>query len=283
MAPVPAEIEPDEVESKNGLAADLPDSETIDRAILRLRGSRIADSDSELDPDEEPGEGDRPEVGRSAFRDNGRLHDDLIKMYFQEMGRVPLLSAEEEVELARSIAEGQVELREAVFRSWTSIDRAFELGRRVIDGEIRPESFLSVDFVEDESENDAAEEAARGSLRQQLVEHEQRWRAAREIHARTGRRGQRGKDAHDDMEAVRAWFVTLPIHPSQIEFLAGALTEFEGLTAVEWGQRELEPSTGLTRAQYHAGLVDVRRLLSRVVAARGRMIEANVRLVVSVA
>ncbi|HUP19825.1 MAG TPA: RNA polymerase sigma factor RpoD [Gemmatimonadota bacterium] len=281
MPPVPAEIEPNEVESGNGRAADLPDSETIDRAILHLRGSRGADSDTDADEDfEEKG---RPEVGRSAFRDNGRLHDDLIKMYFQEMGRVPLLNAEEEVELARTIAEGHVELREAVFRSWTSIDRAFDLGRRVIDGEIRPESFLSVDFVEDEPENENAEEAARGSLRQQLMAQEEIWSAAREIHARTGRRGQRGKDAHDGMEAVRAFFVALPIHPSQIEYLAGSLTEYEGLTAVAWRDRGLEPLTGLSRAQYHATLIDVRRLLARVMGARGRMIEANVRLVVSVA
>ena len=51
-------------------------------------------------------------------------------MYFQEMGRVPLLSAEEEIELARAIAEGQVKLREVVFRSYTSIERAFEQARR---------------------------------------------------------------------------------------------------------------------------------------------------------
>ena len=69
-------------------------------------------------------------------------------MYFQEMGRVPLLTGEEEVELARTIAEGQVSLREAVFRSWTSIDRAFDAGRRVVEGHMRPESFLSEDFVE---------------------------------------------------------------------------------------------------------------------------------------
>jgi RNA polymerase primary sigma factor len=246
-----------------------PVSDAIDRAILDLREKR--------------GEGAERQRG---LRSRAQPHDDLIRMYFQEMGRVPLLSADEEVEIARTIAEGQKELRERVFRSYTSIERAFEQGRRVVDGNLRLEAFLSPDLGEwefgDQGEEDP-EEAGRGSFASRLLQEEARWRSARATFAKSALRGQKGKQAYEEMESTRRFFVDLPLHPSQIEYLAEALREWDGVTAVEWRERELERETGLTRAHYHSLLRDVDDLLRLVMRARRRMVEANVRLVVSLA
>ena len=147
------------------------DSDVIDRAILEMRDEEgdeekgpegdldtaeerdvdeagVAEDEEEEEEEVEPAPEASAPSGDRTFRSNGRLHDDLIRLYFHEMGRVPLLTAAEEVEISRTIAEGHVALRESIFRSWTSIERAFELGQKVVDGEIRPESFLSEDFVE---------------------------------------------------------------------------------------------------------------------------------------
>ncbi|MDX1661726.1 MAG: RNA polymerase sigma factor RpoD [Gemmatimonadota bacterium] len=263
------------------------DSDDIDRAILELREDED-DEDASVADEDDVGStetGDEDDSSDRTFRSNGRPHEDLIRLYFQEMGRVPLLTAEEEVEISRTIAEGQVALRQAVFRSWTSIERAFELGQRVIDGEVRPESFLSEDFVEDDEvpENEDAEAASEGALKKQLVGQREAWEEAREVFARSGRRGERGKGAHDTMESVRRFFVALPLHPSQTELLAAALHELEGVTTADWNRQGLERETGLTRSDYHATLEEIDELGRVVGAARRRMIEANVRLVVSVA
>ena len=255
-----------------------PVSEAIDRAILDLREREDGSEGSEGAEGADSADGAAED---RTFRSRTRLHDDLIKMYFKEMGRVPLLSAEEEVEIARAIAEGLVELRAAVFRSFTSIERTFQQARRVVDGDLKIEAYLAGDFSDWEGEDMG--EAQRDSLARSFHEIEGRWRAARAIYDRSGRRGAKGKKAFDEMEEVRTSFVDLPLHPSQIEYLAESLHELEGISAVEWGRRDLERETGLSRADYHTMLADITRLLRQVMVARRRMVEANVRLVVSIA
>ncbi|CAN5176769.1 MAG: sigma-70 family RNA polymerase sigma factor [Gemmatimonadetes bacterium] len=266
MTPASPESQPDPLLERSEGNEDRPVSDAIDRAILDLREQSGEDSDRQ-----------------GQFRSRTPPHDDLIKMYFQEMGRVPLLSAEEEVEIARTIAEGQAALREKVFQSFTSIERAFQQANRVVDGELRLEAFLSQDFGQWEDDQNEELEAERRTFVQRLQEEVQRWRAGSETYARSALRGQKGKQAFEDMVAVREFFTSLPLHPSQIEYLAEALRELDGATAVEWRERELERDTGLSRAAYHALLQEIDHLLLQVMRARRRMVEANVRLVVSVA
>ncbi len=246
-----------------------PDSEVIDKVILDLRQEAQERSSSRL-----ASRTDRP-------------HDDLIRLYFHEMGKVALLTPEEEVEVAKTISDGQEALRELVFRTWSSIERAFEQGGRVAEGELRVEAFLIHEYEDDGGEENGDGGSGGGSATQRLVEtlrdQETAWRDGRATFERTARRGSRGKEAFERMEAVRAFFVGLPLHPSQIEYLIERLREWDGATNVEWRQRDLERETGLNRADYHALLTEIAKLQGQVMAARRQMVEANVRLVVSVA
>ena len=69
---------------------------------------------------------------------------------------------------------------------------------------------------------------------------------------RSGLRGNKGKQAYAEMQVVRQFFLGLPLHHSQIEYLAERLREFDGVSGVDWRERDLERVTGLTRAEYHA-------------------------------
>ena len=82
----------------------------------------------------------------------------------------------------------------------------------------------------------------------ELEQKEITWREARRTFEKSGLRGKKGTQAFEEMEKVRAFFVGLPLHPSQVEYLAESLRLWDGTTGVEWREQELERVTGLSRA-----------------------------------
>ncbi|KFO68118.1 RNA polymerase sigma70 factor, partial [Smithella sp. SCADC] len=73
---------------------------------------------------------------------------DPVKMYLREMGSVSLLSREGEVEIAKKIEEGARETMSAIFRLSVSINEVFNIGDKLISGEIKSKHV--VDNIEDE-------------------------------------------------------------------------------------------------------------------------------------
>ena len=73
---------------------------------------------------------------------------DPVKMYLREMGLVPLLSREEEVEIAKKIEEGERKIMNAVFSLPHFVKQVIDLGAQLKTGEIKIRSV--VDNLEDE-------------------------------------------------------------------------------------------------------------------------------------
>lgn len=64
--------------------------------------------------------------------------DDPVRMYLREIGRVPLLSAEEEVRLAKRMERGRIELlKSAVDRDYRFVDDGEEAQRRLTEANLR--------------------------------------------------------------------------------------------------------------------------------------------------
>ncbi len=110
---------------------------------LDVRGIEVVDQELasvwEQNKAEEPVEG-KPKKGRKrkeevpeAF-DLGDIYDDSIQMYLREIGKVPLLTAEEEIDLAKRITKGDVQARkrltEANLRLVVSIAKKY-MGRNL--------------------------------------------------------------------------------------------------------------------------------------------------------
>jgi RNA polymerase primary sigma factor len=121
---------------------------------------KIQDEESmdTLDPskeppvDWEPGPEDEVDVEEIAHSKWEELHeglglvvadlesslDDPVRMYLREIGRVPLLSAEEEVRLARRMERGRNEqLRSAALRDYRIIEDGEEAQRRLTEANLR--------------------------------------------------------------------------------------------------------------------------------------------------
>ncbi len=68
--------------------------------------------------------------------------DDPVKMYLKQMGQIPLLSREEEINLARAIEEREDILRDLVYATFVAKEAYIEINRKLIDGELNPDDFV---------------------------------------------------------------------------------------------------------------------------------------------
>jgi len=110
-------------------------AEEIDEVYeaLTSKGIEIVAENEEDDPDEELSQEETPELDISI--PEGISLDDPVRMYLKEIGRVPLLSAEEEIELARRAKNGEEiakrRLAEANLRLVVSIAKRY-VGRGML-------------------------------------------------------------------------------------------------------------------------------------------------------
>jgi RNA polymerase primary sigma factor len=71
--------------------------------------------------------------------------DDPVRMYLREMGRVPLLDRQGEIEIAQRIEQGQEMVLKTVFRSSSSVRELQQIGQRAEKGKVNLDDFIRVD------------------------------------------------------------------------------------------------------------------------------------------
>jgi RNA polymerase primary sigma factor len=71
--------------------------------------------------------------------------DDPVRMYLREMGRVPLLDRQGEIEIAKRIEKGQDMVLQTVFRSASSVKELGSLGTKVKTDKMNLDDFVRVD------------------------------------------------------------------------------------------------------------------------------------------
>jgi RNA polymerase primary sigma factor len=141
------------VTAGGGFVTPADEAEPYDLFKLQDEESMDAlDSSKEPPADWEPGPEDEVDVEVISHAKWDDLHDgfgvvvadlessldDPVRMYLREIGRVPLLSAEEEVRLAKRMERGRVELlKPAVNRDYRLIEDGEEAQRRLTEANLR--------------------------------------------------------------------------------------------------------------------------------------------------
>jgi RNA polymerase primary sigma factor len=271
-------------------------------------------------------------------------YDDPVRMYLREMGRVPLLDREGEVEIAKRIKAGERQICTALFRSTTIMKELIGLGTKLKQGKVRVEDFTQIDFGNWNPEFSPKRERARALKSMDRV---------RTLHGKllkiqersVGRLSEEKRRAHHDKvraadEELLKELYTLNVNAKLIDRLAERMKglsrkvdEAESdLTAMEsnWGRtgeeihllirrikksrkesKQIEKETGLKQTDLDAYVEEIKsaRRQVRKIEIEGRMtreqirevateirsgeiardkakremIEANVRLVISIA
>ncbi len=222
--------------------------------------------------------------------------EDPVRLYLKEIGKVPLLTAKQEVEIGRRIEEGQIALRRALAGIPLALGALLEVGDRLRREEIPADDVI---VLPEGGELDAAEIkrvlAAFARIRRLEREIDRLREAMRDKRRSATTRANYAKWIAASRESIQKIVAEMPLKPALIdELVARVRRECERLerlgAEVRRGNRagarelrQLERALGLPRRQLQALLADIARHDQRVRQAKKELMEANLRLVVSVA
>ncbi|WP_213318854.1 RNA polymerase sigma factor [Chlamydiifrater volucris] len=124
--------------------------EQIDQVLIFLTGMDIqvlnqADVERQKERKKEA-----KELEGLARRSEG-TPDDPVRMYLKEMGTVPLLTREEEVEISKRIEKAQIQIERIILRFRYSTKEAISIANYLINGKERFDKIISEKEVEDKA------------------------------------------------------------------------------------------------------------------------------------
>lgn len=122
--------------------------EQIDQVLIFLSGMDIQVlNQSEVERQKEKKK-EAKELEGLAKRAEG-TPDDPVRMYLKEMGSVPLLTREEEVEISKRIEKAQIQIEKIILRFRYSSKEAISIGYYLITGKDRFDKIIAEKEVED--------------------------------------------------------------------------------------------------------------------------------------
>ena len=247
---------------------------------------------------------DEPSEDENADQETADTGFSSVQQYLHDIGSVPLLNREREVELAKEVENATNAIFEALFSVPLALRRVVDMGRAVDDGELELRDV--VEKSDDDDEEGRGGVDSKPFLKQiaklsRLVE--QRERISRELRkARVSkqRRARLGHETAANTEKILNAIRALHLSPDRFEIMIRQMTSLAD-HVVELEQRaaaspkskkksdalseiqKIEQAAGLTAEQLKERVRLIHGGESRVKTARKEFTEANLRLVVSIA
>ena len=274
---------------------DIIEASDVDR-YKDLKKEQDADIEGEGEEEEEKDE--KPEDEKSES--NGRLDilDDPVRMYLKQMGQVPLLTREQEVEISKRIEDAEARVQRHLNRFGFIARAHLDLSQKLLEGRER------FDRVILDKKIDNRERYLKGlpKLSEQLEQHSVELTRLY-LAGCTGN----GKGAESRKEFQRQHESLQKLYPKFYfkqkvteEFVALADTNYRVLTQLQ-SQQTQPAAHGTHRVDYGAKLKDLEHQfwlspddfvkeyhelkgwLRKARKAKDEMVEANLRLVISIA
>ncbi len=137
----------DQIEGSMDLETNI---DLMDEVYIMLGKMKVEVFDSEMDAVEKIRKVQKQEEKKTeskAAASQVIRYDDPVRMYLREMGRVPLLDREGEVEIAKRIESGSRKIRCAVFQSPGCIRELHAVAERLELEKIKLEDVVQIDFA----------------------------------------------------------------------------------------------------------------------------------------
>jgi len=208
-------------------------------------------------------------------------YDDPIRMYLREMGRVPLLDRQGEIDIAKRIESGQHQVLETVFSTTASLRKLRDLVKSLENQELRLDEFLQLEIRNATTPGSIRKEVLRLNRQAKSIES-----LRGEILALRGKVGTREyEEKHkivDKQIALRAEKLKreihgLKLHPNQVDALVQNLRDIQTtFDSVDRDVRTLEGEYGLTVEQMNEALNEIRRRNTRSYKLQNRMYSKEV-------
>ncbi len=263
----------------------------------RVVPSTLAEEAAETPPLIDDAEETLQPVPEEALTPLPAKGEDPVRLYLKEIGKVPLLTAQQEVEIGRRIEVGQIALRRALAGIPLALRHLLELGDRLRREEIPPDDVI---VLPEGGELDASEvkPVLQGFARIRRLEREiaRLGEALRDRRRSAATRSNYQKWIAANREAIQKIAADMPLKPALIDDLVARVRQHcqriqeldEALRHKRTAEgvrqlRALEREVGLPRRQLGALLEEIARSDRQVRQAKKELMEANLRLVVSVA
>jgi RNA polymerase primary sigma factor len=237
-----------------------------------------------------------PPAAAEIFEPLPARGEDPVRLYLKEIGRVPLLSARQEVEIGQRIEHGQIRLRRALVGIPMAVRALSEVGDRLRRRQIDPDDVIVLPEGGELNEAEIRPVVnAFGRIRRLEREIERLQTALRSKRRSAATRANYSKWIAANREAIQRIVAEMPLKPSLIDQLVAdvhrhcmRLTDLAGRVgrdhaAAKRELRALESEAGLPRRQLQAALAEIDESDRIIRQAKRELMEANLRLVVSVA
>lgn len=282
-------------------------AEQIDQVLIFLSGMDIQVlNQAEVERQKERKK-EAKELEGLAKRPEG-TSDDPVRMYLKEMGSVPLLTREEEVEISKRIEKAQIQIEKIIMRFRYSIREAISIANYLISGKDRFDKVIAEKEVSDKSGYLTLLPKLCGLLRQEDQTLE---KLLKELYNAEGKKTDKVRISEEIEKSrirTQAYLRRMHCRHNIIEdFGEVILTAYDRFLTLEKEMQELIPRAEknkfaaakllavkrkLTKRELAAGRMldefkkDVRMLqrwMDKSQEAKREMVESNLRLVISIA
>lgn len=234
--------------------------------------------------------------------------DDPVRMYLKEMGSVPLLTREEEVEISKRIEKAQIQIERIIMRFRYSTREAISIATNLINGKDRFDKTITEKEVSNKQEFFSILPKLCSLLKEEDLKLEE---FLRSLEGKQGKKADKSK-VNEDIEKcrirtqaylrrlhcrhniiedfgeviMRAYDRFIALEKDIIELTPRAERNKFAATKLEAARRKLrkrEMAAGRTLDEFKKDVRMLQRWMDKSQEAKREMVESNLRLVISIA